>query len=126
MDRDKARSIAGAVIRALKEVETQFDVSILEAGGTFSNNNFVMKLQIAEKSATGEVITREVENFKTYCRSYGLAPEDLGKTINYNNKQYKIVGLKPQSHKYPIVIASCSDLSDRIKMSASWIKTLLK
>ena len=38
-----------------------------------------------------------------YCNSYGLAPEDLGKTFKDSKHTYTIIGLKPNSRKYPII-----------------------
>ncbi len=44
--------------------------------------------------------------WELYCRNFGLKPEQFGKTFCYDKKTYTIIGIKPNSHKYPVLAKS--------------------
>jgi len=74
-------------------------------GGTYSDNNISSRIVISVKGDDGEIVTKEAEDFKRYAESYCLKPEDLGERfLDFNRKEFEIVGLKPRSRKYPILV----------------------
>jgi hypothetical protein len=74
-------------------------------GGTYSDNNISSRIVISVKGDDGEIVTKEAEDFKRYATTYGLKPEDLGERFqDFNQKEFEIVGCKPRSRKYPILV----------------------
>jgi len=45
-------------------------------------------------------------DFKRYCSSFGLKPEQHGATFKHGRDTYKLVGLKPRAPKNPILAKS--------------------
>ena len=40
------------------------------------------------------------KEFKMYCKSYGLDPEDYDRRFTYDGKDYIIIGIRPSKRKY--------------------------
>lgn len=88
---------------ALAVVAAKHGVSITIGASTFTNANAIFKLQVAVIGEHGLPDTREAEQFRFAASSYGLSPDDLGRSFVYDGKNYTIVGLSRKSPKYPIL-----------------------
>jgi hypothetical protein len=49
------------------------------------------------------------DKFESYCPVCGLKPEDFGRIFIVGGKQYKIVDVKPNNRKYPVIAQRLSD-----------------
>lgn len=77
-----------------------------------------------------EVMDQMAQDFVAYCHSFGLCPEDFGKEFTqgkaYGEQDiFKICGLKPRSHKYPIIAWKVGTLQ-RFKFGALEVKRYLE
>ena len=109
-DPHNCRRLIDALDNAVAPVADAFGVHITHGGGSYLATNFRITLQAATKGENGEIISREVIDFKELCGLYGLKPEDLGKTFSsYTGEVYKIIGLKSNSRKFPILVEKISN-----------------
>ena len=103
MNRTKVGMIQGALKDAFGEIEKKFNVKVNIGGASYTDNDCTVKVGFADVLESGEVYSREKEDFKKYATSYGLSPEDLGQTFSTNGHEYRISGLSISKPKYPIL-----------------------
>jgi hypothetical protein len=107
-DRSTCDALSKVIIAALKSagIEDEYGVKLADKGGSFSDNNFTMRLEIARIHEDGGVLTKEAQDFKTYARRYGLTADCLNKVFVdlTDGTRWKVVGAKPRSPKYPILV----------------------
>jgi len=101
MDSGKARKIAEAMQEALGLIEKDFGIKFNVGNATYSPTNVRFKVEAAEVSTDGIVLNREADAYKQLQAMYSLP--DLGTLFVSVGKQYKIVGIKPRSDKFPIL-----------------------
>lgn len=100
------RIVAQRIEALLKPLEEELGVAIQYKGGTFAAGNFVAKIELAKKSENGEIHTREADDFKALAPTYGLSPDDLGRTFRSGHREFKIVGLRIKATRHPIMAVS--------------------
>ena len=99
-----------ALENALTPVADAFGVHITRKGGSYNPDNYRITFEAATIGETGEIHSREAIDFKELCGLYGLKPEDLGKTFSsYTGEVYKIIGLKSNSRKFPVLVKKLSN-----------------
>lgn len=126
MDRKTLRAISAKIELAIKEanLETNYGVRVSVKGGSYSDKNATLRLEIADVGDDGTVMSREAQDFEAYASAYGLSPDDLGKKFSQLGNEYEIVGLKPRSKKYPILAKRVG--TDRIfKFPSATVQMLL-
>lgn len=103
--RNVIKNIRPEIEAALKEVALRHGVVIKCGNGSYTANNFTLKLEAsAIDAATGVVFTKEAEAYKRNAAILGLKEEWLNQTFqSYTGESYKVVGLKPKSTKYPVL-----------------------
>jgi len=70
-----------------------------------------IKCVIADE--TGRIVPEHEKNFHRYHQMFshrGLLPEHLGAVVEWGPHKYKILGLRPSAHKYPLLTERLSDL----------------
>lgn len=97
------RAINADLSQALVAIAEKHGVQIKVGSGSFTSDNATVKVEIAAIASDGTAKTKEATDFERYATSYGLKPEDLGKTFSYGGKEYTLVGAKPRSTKYPLL-----------------------
>ena len=101
---------APTIEAALKNLETQLGISIELGRGTFTDENVTFKLNLSTINDAGDVMTREASEFQLLATMYGLRPENLFQTFTHRDgDQYKIVGMKSRSPKFPILVKRMKD-----------------
>lgn len=102
MDRTALRSFNADAIKALEQIAAEHGMSIRPGTHRFSNSNATLKFDLSDIASDGEVLTPEAQAFKANAARYGLSPDDLYGTFNFQGKQFKITGLKTRRPKFPI------------------------
>ena len=92
--------------KAMEALEKQYGFIIDLGDITYSATSFTGKLEVREDESKDEVNEQE---FKMYCKMYGLDPEDYDRRFTYDGKDYIIIGIRPSKRKYPI---SCQQVQD--------------
>ena len=103
MNRSDAKLISGEVMLALGKIEKKLGVSFSRGNGTFDADMFSLKITATSNAKDGSKQTKEEVDFITNCYRIGLNKEDLGKSFNAQGQSFTICGMKPKSHKYPIL-----------------------
>lgn len=120
-NRDEVRLIREQIQAALNELGEQLDLDLKLGSARFLNTiNF--KLEVSKIDEDGTVKTKAVTDF-AQAYKFGLDPADLYKEFRMNGKMYKVVGLVPRRHKYPVV---CECDGRKYKISADMVKLYLK
>jgi hypothetical protein len=106
MDRQKVVAIRDALNRAAADVAKQHGVEILVGRCTFGTSNATFKLEVAEKSADGTVLTHEAQDFARYAEMFGLRKEDLGRKFVNAGRSYTVCGLNLKAPRFPVLAKS--------------------
>jgi hypothetical protein len=116
-------TIRTAIDAAIQTVAKEYGIQLTAGNLTYSPNNCTVKVECSVIGAEGEAHTRESEDFKRYCHRYELQEEDLNKVFvdTVNGLRYKIIGCKPRSTKYPIIVRTM-DTGARYKFPATRVK----
>jgi len=104
MDKAKADELHEAILKALGEVESEYGIKFKIQGGMFTDSNVIFKLQAAEVQQDGTVKDRIATDFEQLAHRFGFKPSDLYREVKMLGRTYKIIGLKPQCWKYPVIL----------------------
>lgn len=96
--RPECKIIREAVDLALKEALAELGLKATTGNMTFDGEKVTTKLTISVADYDAD----ETE-FKKGCWKFDLKPTDFGRKFESNGEVYTICGLKPRSHKYPII-----------------------
>jgi hypothetical protein len=97
---------------------------VVEVGNArFNSDTVTFKIEITP-IVNGQAKTVDHTNFDTYCYIYGLKKEDRGREFAFHGKRYKICGVSPKAHRYPI-LAECLENGKRYKFNAQDVKNWL-
>lgn len=112
----KLTKFDGAACRVLRETiaealssidfENRHGVDVAVGSMSYSKTNINVKLEVSLLDASGKAQTQERIDFVNRADWFkGLEATDLDREFkDYNGTSYKIVGLKPKSRKYPILV----------------------
>ena len=109
MDREKIRAIEAKVMEALGLIEADCGVKFMLGRGTFTDTNFVFKVEAAEIAQEGKVLSKAVESWKLYAYRFGLPEDGVGKKIAFRGHEYEIQGLNPRRPAFPIDVKRVPD-----------------
>ena len=107
---------------AMKDLEQKYG-SVIELNTIhYTATEFNAKLVAKEGDSKDDV---NEQDFKKYCRMYGLEPTDYDRRFTYDGEEYVVVGIRPSKRKYPIC---CTQLSSgkTYGFTADLVKRLLK
>lgn len=102
MDKQTLRSFNTDAIIALDKIAAEHGMSIKAGNSRFGSANATLKFELSDITSDGEVLTPEAQAFKVNAARYGLHPDDLYGTFNFQGKQYRLTGLKTRRPKFPI------------------------
>lgn len=127
MNQDNVELLLEECRKALEPVAQKFGLDLQRKNCTFKEKEcpvpFLMKATSVDKY--GNVLSQEVVDFQDRAILYGLKKEDLGRTFEKRGKQFKIVGLRPRNHKYPI-ICEATKTGKKYKFPAETVVKFLK
>jgi hypothetical protein len=103
MDRMKVKEFREDLNNVLKTLEAKYEMSITVGTITYSPDMVRTSIEgrsLSLPSKRDEKTDRLESDFRRYCGSYGLKPDDLGKT---NKEGKKLIGLDMMKDKYRII-----------------------
>jgi len=103
-DKPTCKILGATISETLENLGKEFGVKFTYKGGTFDPNSFTFKIVadvINPETGTNE---KDLQMFKMYAASYDLSPDDFHKVIRIKRGMFKIIGIAPQSYKYPILL----------------------
>lgn len=97
MNKEKAKTVSDAILKALASVEAEFDVKIAINGGSFDESTFTPKVVVSDV-VDGKAVTPELTALRA------LHPELEGKEITLSGKVYAVEGYRLRAPKRPFVL----------------------
>jgi len=98
MDRNKVKAIGDDVAAALQAVAAKHGMTVTVKGGVFTEGSFKPRVEFK----TGDADRVE---FEQYARAFGLTADMFGKTFAApGGARYRIVGLRLNSRKRPVLV----------------------
>jgi len=104
--RETMKVLRAEINAALEEVAKRNNVSLAVGAGSFESSAASFKLNITAHTESGEKVDLAAQNLRIYGHLYGVQPSMEGKTFEYRNQTFTLVGIEPSRPKRPIV-ATC-------------------
>ena len=123
MDRTLARKISQEAEVALKAIADKHGLTVKWKGGSIVDTSAVLKFEFSDMTPEGLVLNKDAVAFLDNCERWGFTEDDLGREFDYAGEKRKIVGLRPRSPKYPIIV-ECAD-GKVVKMPLGMVKICL-
>ena len=110
---------------AMAAVAEKYGVTVKFGSGRGSEQSITMKLEVTNKTATGEAQDKSAIDFKALAPMYGLVATDLGRTFSRGGKTFKITGLNRRAKTMPIQ-AKCLQDGRGYKFAEDIVQLALK
>jgi len=120
LDRNTVKMISNDIEKALGDVANKYNVVINRGNASFTSDNMTLKLNVSTIGNDGNVMTKEATDFNTYASMNGVT-KSLGDIITHGGHNYKLVGWKPRSKKYPVLVEKITT-GKKFKFSISLVK----
>lgn len=101
-DKPTLRALTDEIHQALDAIAAKHGLRVERNRCTFFPESFVFKATFFCGEGTDKTAVARKE-FETYCHLFDLTPEDFGREFTCQFETYRIVGLKPERPKYPIL-----------------------
>lgn len=127
-DKSNVRLIISECQAALSAVAERHGLTLTQKNCSYRTDELPVpfKLTILQTNESGETVDPMATDFTLYATSFGLSPDDLGKTFKqFGGQSFKICGLKPRSRKYPIVVQQVGT-TKKFKLGAMEVKRYLE
>ena len=102
MNKPACQVIKNAILKALKEVESEYGVKIDTKGGRFTDTSFTFPMEISVIK-NGKVLSKEATAFSELAELYGFKKTDLGRTFKSRVNIYEITGISTRNRKYKLL-----------------------
>lgn len=116
MTQEQVRRIKAQLQEILEEAGESMGYKITIGRGSY-DEVLVFKVEVAPIRLDGTEVSKETQQFKHKCYTWGIAREALGTDITVRGVKYKIVGAKVGGKKYPILLRRL-DNGKRYKMGS--------
>jgi len=105
-DRRTVRTILAEVEEALRPVAEKHGIRLERKHCTYHADELPVayKFLITELDQEGNEMSSDAKEFVRQAEFHGLKPSDLNKGVTVRGEKYRIVGLRPRSRKYPILM----------------------
>lgn len=106
--------VEGAITDAIENLGYGFTVDF--GGGSFDDNSFKPKVTIVIDGAD-----LDRDEFEHYASLFRLSADDFGKEFSNGGRKFRLVGLKPNRPKWPVV-GECIADGKRYKFKEAALK----
>lgn len=91
---------------AMESLEQKYGM-VIELGSIhYTATSFTAKLEAKEGESKDDI---NEQDFKRYCKMYGLEETDYDRRFAFQGKHYIITGIRPSKRKYPICCLCVED-----------------
>jgi hypothetical protein len=106
LDKPTVKYLRERLRTIVKPLAKELGIAIDLDNCTFAANNCRFQLKVALLDNSGKAITEDADCFRDNAKLFGFEPDDLGRKFSFQGQPYTICGLKPKSHKYPVIARS--------------------
>lgn len=100
-DRDFVVGFQDEVMETLQKLSDQWGISVERTSGSFTAGDFNLGVRFRAASTDGR--SPEERDFAEVAPVFHLRPEDFHRIFRFEGKSYRLVALKPQNRKYPVI-----------------------
>lgn len=122
MTRPEVKAMRKELEAALAAIEKKHGYKITIGNMTYKTNGFTAKLE-GESTANGRNPDKEI--FEANCFRFGIPHTWFGKELKVKNTTYKIVGIKPRSRKYPLLLQNVATGITDTQIPADYARSIL-
>jgi ribulose-5-phosphate 4-epimerase/fuculose-1-phosphate aldolase len=117
LDRDTISQLRKSLHAALTKFAQAHGLDSASVGNiSYSSTSFTAKIEFMLADA-------EETEFARHAALVGLRPEDYGRLITVDGREFRVVGVDPRCRKYPVTVR-CSD-GKVFKMNLNTVNTAL-
>ncbi len=98
MTRGQIKNLRDDINGALIDLGLKHGLKINAGNASFTDNSVTFKVECLIAG-----FDKGKDEFERSAFLFNLSQADYGKDFSYGGRQYKLVGLKPRSPKYPII-----------------------
>jgi|TARA_R110000824_G_scaffold20454_2_gene76973 hypothetical protein len=110
LDRAALKALRSPLQAALDVVAKEHGISIKVGSGSYSFQNASLKLELAVKDSTGNVITPHRADWNVFAKMIPDLNESwLDETFTFKNETYKVTGYNSSARVRPIVTERVSN-----------------
>ncbi len=124
VDRNVCKVLREKLDAKLAELGKELGMVVKATGGArFSSESYTVKVEFAVVK-DGVSMTKEIRSWNSLAELYGFKVSDLNRQFTMRGEVYTIVGMKPDSPKYPILGRRADGKT--FKFEVDTVKRLLK
>ena len=101
-DRTNLKALRADIDRAVNDALGKYGLTAELGNISFTATDFNAKIKVSCGSSE-DAARRE---FEKYAPRFGLDPDDFGTSFRQGGTIFTVVGIKPKSHKYPVLAAN--------------------
>ena len=98
LDKQTVRSIAAETQMALQDVATKYGLTVKVGGGRFDPEAGTYTPKVSFQSEDTAAI-----EWSRYAVEFGVKPEDFGRNITLQGRQFQLVGINVRAPKFPFL-----------------------
>ncbi|KRW83695.1 hypothetical protein [Marinobacter sp. P4B1] len=101
--------IRPALDAKLEELSKELGIQVTAGRATYDpeGKTGTFKLDLAMLTETGEVISRERQDYDRYCTLFGLPEGGFGREVVIHGERLKIAGLRMRARKNNVLLDTC-------------------
>ncbi len=107
MNRTKVKALHDKLNEVMEQFASDNGVAYVPGSGSFDEAEVTFKVTFAETDENGLVMSREMRDYEQVQEVYGLPP--LLTVFKQGGDEFRIVGWKSRSRKYPVIAERVSD-----------------
>ena len=100
-DRDFVAGFQEEVMDALRQIGAKRGISVERTSGSFSAGEFQLGVRFRPGNSDGQ--SPEERDFAELAPVFHLSADDFERVFFFEEKPYRLVALKPQNRKYPVI-----------------------
>ena len=124
INKDICRMLREELNPILAKFGAKYGLKAEALNATYTSSQATFKLSFATLTPDGDVLDKDAESFRDSAELYGLQGSDLFRHFTSRGDDYKIVGLKSRSNRYPILCRKQRD-GKLYKFQPDMVKLLL-
>lgn len=104
-DKPVCNTLRKEVEAALLPFANKYGLTLSMRGGTYNDWSWLAKVEFKVKE-TAEGKSAEQAEFEKYCHQFSCKPQDYGRTLTINGKEFTLIGFALNRSKFTIKVKS--------------------
>jgi hypothetical protein len=123
-NRETVQKILEECEEALKAVAERHGLNLLRKHCSYNEGEMPVAFKLVVREGEGSQASRDEADFKNYATLVGLEPSAFGATFRSGGRMFKVAGLNPRAHRFPIIAED--ERGKRFRFPAETVKALVE